>query len=597
MRRLIGITTALLLLAGLAVRAQGPEPTPLPLYALPDVRQARLYTSSTLALSSDGRTLLATNMLNNTISFVEVIIPTAASLKTELPVGADPRTIAYTPNNSRALVTLRGEGSLAVVDTLARAVLTKIPLGGSLPYAVISDRDDRALVSLQGSAEIVEVDLNAETVRRRIAVPDQPAGLAVWGDFLYVTHFQSGDLSLVYLPRGERIDTVSTGLDTGLSASLDIDVQRSLAYLPQTRSNASNRYLTFDTTVFPVANVVNLRSLTAEPARRINLSTADRPVNMPFAVTVDRFRNWLYIANAGSNDVSVIDLNTGLARANIRVGANPRGLQLNRDNTYLYVHNMIDGTLTVVETNRLQAVDVLPISTPLVSNDIILGAQLFHSAADPRLSENRWLSCATCHFDGLPDGRTWQGFADGPRNTPALFNLIETAPYNWSGTWDEIQDVELRIRALQAGTGLIEDFPVELPDGPPHANLSFDLDLLALYLLALKPPPNPYTFEPDVIARGETVFNEQGCAECHSGGAGTDLRRHDVGTGRSSAEKRGSEFDTPGLRHLWLSAPYFHDGSAPTLRDVFTQPGAHQLVRMVEPADLDALLAYLLSRA
>src|SRR5690606_24018685 len=217
--------------------------------------------------------------------------------------------------------------------------------------------------------------------------------------------------------------------------------------------------------------------------------------DLPFAIAVDPFRNWLYIANAGSDDVTVIDVSTGLSRANIPVGANPRGVLLNRDNTYLFVHNAVDATLTIVETNRLQAIDVLPISTPVVSNDILLGAELFHSATDSRLSEDRWISCATCHFDGQPDGRTWEGFPDGPRNTPPLYNLIETSPYNWSGTWDEVQDVELKIRWLQTGTGLIEDFPVSEPNGAPHANLSIDLDVLTAYLLSLTPPPNPSNFD------------------------------------------------------------------------------------------------------
>ncbi len=590
MRHLIWMISALLLLVGTTALAQ--EPTPLPLYALPDTRE-RTFTSSTLALDSSGRVLVANNMLNNSVSFVDMLIPTAAELIVEVPVGLDPRSVAVTPDDTLALVTLRGENSLGVVDFETRAPLPSIPLGGALPYAVVSGEPGRALVSLQGSNEVVEVDLVANTVTRRIPVAEGPAGLALWGDFLYVTHFWSGSLSLIYLPRGEVIDVISTGHDTSLSQGLDIDVQRSLAFLPQTRRNADSANPTFDTTVFPVINVVGLRGLMMQPPRRIDPSTADRPVNMPFALKVDPFRNWLYIANAGSNDVSVVDLNTGLARANIPVGANPRGLLLNRDNSYLFVHNGIDGTLTIIETNRLQAVDVLPISTPIISNDILLGAELFHSAADSRLSEDRWLSCATCHFDGLPDGRTWQGFASGPRNTPTLYNLIETAPYNWSGSWDELQDVELKIRTVQAGTGLIEDFPISEANGTPHANLSFDLDLLVAYLLSLKPPANPNQFDDALVERGAAIFVEQGCDTCHTGPAGTDLQTHDVGT--ASATDTRTEFDTPTLRYLWLSAPYFHDGSAATLLDLFGLPGAHEISRTLEHRDLKALIAYLLS--
>lgn len=593
MRRLLWISLALLGLT-VVVQAQVPEPTPLPLYALPDNRSARPVSSGSLALTNEGRTLVATNMLNNSLSFVEVFTPNAARLIEEIPVGTDPRSVAITPDTSRVLVTLRGEGSLAVVDFQTRELLTKIALDGSLPYAVVSDRNNRALVSLQGSNEIVEVDLVNSRVSRRLSVPASPAGLTVWGDFLYITHFWSGDVSLMYLPRGVVIDTVSTGSDTGISQAIGIDVQRGLAYLPQTRSNAGNRALTFDTTVFPVVNVLDLRGLVSLPRSRVDLSTADRPVNMPFAIAVDPFRNWLYIANAGSDDVTVIDVSTGLSRANIPVGANPRGVLLNRDNTYLFVHNAVDATLTIVETNRLQAIDVLPISTPVVSNDILLGAELFHSATDSRLSEDRWISCATCHFDGQPDGRTWEGFPDGPRNTPPLYNLIETSPYNWSGTWDEVQDVELKIRWLQTGTGLIEDFPVSEPNGAPHANLSIDLDVLTAYLLSLTPPPNPSNFDSALLERGQQVFEEQDCGTCHSGAAGTDFQAHDVGTGDPEKERRGTAFDTPTLRYLWLSAPYFHDGTAATLMDVFTQPGEHELIKTVDQADIEALIAYLL---
>jgi YVTN family beta-propeller protein len=167
---------------------------------------------------------------------------------------------------------------------------------------------------------------------------------------------------MIYLPQGQVVSTASTGGDTGLSQAIELDITRGIAYLPQTRSNAQNEHLTFDTTVFPVINVMDLRGLRLERRTRITLDTADRPVNMPFALALDRFRNWLFVANAGSKDVSVIDLNTGLARSHIEVGANPRGILLNRDGSFLFVHNVLDGTITVVETRNDRIVDVLPIS-------------------------------------------------------------------------------------------------------------------------------------------------------------------------------------------------------------------------------------------
>ncbi|MBL8166140.1 MAG: beta-propeller fold lactonase family protein [Anaerolineae bacterium] len=585
---LIGIS---LMLFGLAllptptVNAQQ-EPTPFPLYALPDARLTTAVSSSTLALGRDNRTLVTANMLSNTLSVFSI---SQGELLAELPIGIDPRSVALTEDGTRAVTANRGDGTLSVVtiSDLANPITQTIDLGGGQPYGVVLGEGDRAYVSLQGSAQVVVVDLLSGQVLNRIAVPPQPSGLALWGDFLYVTHFWSGQISLIYLPLSRVATTVSSGLDTSISQAIEIDVTRGIAYLPQTRSNAQNTFLTFDTTVFPVVNVLDLRGLSVRRPDRVTLDTADRSVNMPFAVALDRFRQWLFVANAGSNDVSVIDLNTGLARANIQVGANPRGILLNRDNSLLFVHNVLDGTLTIIETRNLTVDDEVAISDVNIPVDALIGAQLFYSAADARLSANRWLSCANCHFDGASDGRVWQGLPEGPRNTPLLYNLLGTAPYNWSASWDELADVELKIRLLQGGSGLIEGQAASPALGDPHAGRSLDLDVLASYLGTLTGPANPNPTGTEAVARGEQIFTEQECATCHAGTTGSDLLRHDVGT--------GGEFDTPALRWLWLSAPYFHDGRAAALHDVFALPGAHQLIATLSAEDIDALVAYLLT--
>lgn len=591
----IGLVLAVLLLlfmvtpsTPLGLAAQIDEtPTPLPLFSLPDSRANRAYTSSTVAFGNDRQTMVTANMINNSMT---ILIPQFNQLIAEIPVGRDPRSVAITPDGVRALVVNHGDGTLSVVSLLSNEVITTIPLG-VLPYGVVTNSDNLAYVSLEGSDEIAIVDLVDEQVSSTIPVSDAPAGLTLWGDFLYVTHFWSGAVSLIYLPQARVIQTVNTGSDTALFQNIELDTTRGVAYLPQTRLNAQNRTLTYDTIAFPVVNALNLRDMTLIRERRIALDVVDRPVNMPFAAAIDRFAQRLYVANAGSDSISVIDLATGTARAHIPVGANPRGLVLNGDNTLLYVHSALDGTITTINTSSLAIVDVMPIINLSISLDLLLGAQLFHSATDARISAGDSMSCATCHFDGQSDGRVWKGFPDGPRNTPLLYNLPETVPYTWSAGWDQLADVETKIRWLQAGTGLI-DAP-EAAD--PHPGVSIDLDLLTQYLITLQAPPNPYQFPDDVIQRGREVFTVQNCADCHIGPAGTDLQSHNVGTGTSDLEKRGAAFDTPSLRGLWQSAPYFHDGSAQTLRDVFELPGAHRLIFDVPPEDIDALIDYLLA--
>jgi YVTN family beta-propeller protein len=577
------LMTGLMLLDDPAPTLAQTEPTPFPLYALPDARLSVAQSSNTLAIGRDNITLVAANMFSNSVAIINL---PQTTLRAEIPVGIDPRSVALTNDGTRAVSANRGDGTLSLID-LAAQNATSITVGGLWPYGVVIDTNDMTYVTLQGSAEVIAVDLTTQQVTQRIPVHPFPSGIALWGDFLYVTHFWDGTISLIYLPEGRVVQTVSMGQDISAASAIEIDITRGLAYLPQTRSFAANPAPTFDSRILPVVNVLALHDLSLLQENRIALDTADRPVNMPLALALDRFRERVYVANAGSDSVSVIDLNTGLALAHIEVGANPRGLILNRDNSLLLVNNALDGTLSVVDTRNFEVRDNLPISDFNVPVDRLVAATLFHSASDARMNYGGAMSCANCHFDGMSDGRVWETSAGTLRNTPLLYNLLETPPYTWDNTWDELADLELHLRRLQYGSGLITNGAVNEPAGVPHAGRSLDLDSLTDYLATLSGPPNLLVLDAARVERGAAVFAAQGCGSCHLGASGSDLQIHDVGT--------GGTFGTPTLRWLWLSAPYLHDGRAATLRDVFLVPGDHALIQSVQLDDIDALMTYLLS--
>jgi len=81
----------------------------------------------------------------------------------------------------------------------------------------------------------------------------------------------------------------------------------------------------------------------------------------------------------------------------------------------------------------------------------------------------------------------------------------------------------------------------------------------------------------DAERRGEKLFrtafagmNRMSCASCHIPSANfTDGRRHNLGTVKGSGPySRDGALDTPTLLSAKYTAPYFHDGSQPTLRSV-----------------------------
>ncbi|HYD51325.1 MAG TPA: hypothetical protein VEA99_01810 [Gemmatimonadaceae bacterium] len=82
------------------------------------------------------------------------------------------------------------------------------------------------------------------------------------------------------------------------------------------------------------------------------------------------------------------------------------------------------------------------------------------------------------------------------------------------------------------------------------------------------------SYDRGAARRGKVVFDAR-CASCHVGGTGTDnntgVLHAPSETGMDSAyaaRTATKQYRTTPLRGLWQHAPYFHDGSAKTLRDV-----------------------------
>ena len=104
--------------------------------------------------------------------------------------------------------------------------------------------------------------------------------------------------------------------------------------------------------------------------------------------------------------------------------------------------------------------------------------------------------------------------------------------------------------------------------------------------------------------RGRDVFQRAGCPECHGGPDFTDSASgaiHDVGTLKPTSGQRLKGplegLDTPTLRGIWETAPYLHDGSAPTLLDVVDSQNPddrHGTTQDLSEAERSDLVSYLL---
>lgn len=280
-----------------------------------------------------------------------------------------------------------------------------------------------------------------------------------------------------------------------------------------------------------------------------------------------------------------------------------------------------------MQLTPLPSQTLAPKANPTTTAKVELGRLLFF---DPILSSSREVSCATCHHPryGWSDGRSTPigtgGIGIGParrvretipspvlgRNTPSLLNIRfagmvsgkpyepSTAPMFWDGRVQglEVQAlVPIRTQGELCGAGCHEDTAVEtavkrvneIPEYRRRFAATYQRSessqvtaeqlahVLAAFERSLVTAPSPFDryLEGDASAiseearQGLRVFETAGCIQCHGGPMFSDYKLHFIGVVENGRQAR-QPFRTPTLRNLNHTAPYMHNGSQRTLRDV-----------------------------
>lgn len=541
-----------------------------------------------------------------------------------LPYGSAPHGLLFDHAGTTGYVTLSGSGEVLRFDPRSRSVTGRAPAGHD-PRALALSPDGATL----HTARFISPDSGAE-LSAFTTSPFARTGTATYPVFEDAA-FENGAngrglpnylVALLPEPRGERV---------WIAAKKD-NILRGTARdgLP----------LTFETSVrsilAPFTPALGELPPLPLPAETLDLDNSAPPSALAFSPLGD----YLFAASQGNNEIEVVDLFTRAHVTRFATGLAPHGLALDPARRRLWVSNFTGRSVTVLDLGGFLEFGnpslPRPITLPATSSEPLSPAELrgkriFYSAKDvddsdlnpSRMSLDSYLSCAVCHLDGGHDGRTWD-FTDrgeGLRNTIDLRGRAGLAHgrLHWSANFDEVQDFENDIRNEFGGTGFLPDSAWNDPEiratlgSKPKAGRSADLDALAAYVSSLgrESLPRSPQREPDgrlgpEALRGLAVFQAASCADCHAGARFTDGQAHDVGTLRlASGARLGGPLtgiDTPTLLGLFDSAPYLHDGSAPTLESVFDRfdpaaapgsPGrAHDLSAFSAP-DRAALLRYL----
>jgi len=170
---------------------------------------------------------------------------------------------------------------------------------------------------------------------------------------------------------------------------------------------------------------------------------------------------------------------------------------------------------------------------------------------------------------------------NGPAVIPPAFGLFGVHKVTFTGDGDRLAYWNRYVAVTQmGGHGTFSDprIGVNVTNGTDDL-VSDKLDALEAYQLTIAAPAPPAgSFDAAAADRGRLVFEGAGrCSTCHSGDKFTDAneRLHPASDSVAEPEPNGAPsyvarsatklYRTSPLRGLWQHAPYFHNGSAPTL--------------------------------
>ena len=250
---------------------------------------------------------------------------------------------------------------------------------------------------------------------------------------------------------------------------------------------------------------------------------------------------------------------------------------------------------------------ILPASYPQPADNqstparVELGKTLFF---DARISGSGVMSCASCHLPelGWTDGKKLPVMPNGdvvPRHSPSMLNLAYNNIYMWDGRKSTLEeqaigphrhlskaDFATATARLREMPGYKTMFAAAYPGEPINEETIAKAWAAFERTLVSRNSPFDRWAAGDTTAltpeqyRGYKLFVDPAkgnCASCHSGANFTDNGFHNIGLRsgkdegrfpfRKVASMKGA-FKTPTLRDIERTAPYYHDGSAATLRDV-----------------------------
>jgi YVTN family beta-propeller protein len=258
-------------------------------------------------------------------------------------------------------------------------------------------------------------------------------------------------------------------------------------------------------------------------------------------------------------------------------------LRYSKDGQRVYVANYLLNAIQVVDPHGRKVERTIDLGGPAEPSLVRQGETIFY---DGQRSLDQWYSCASCHYEGHTNSLVMDTRNDGRNGNYkvvlSLRNVTRTGPWTWHG-WQK--DIE---------TAMHKSLTDSMLGKAPSEE---EIKALVAFLDTLEHPANPRR-GPDgklgeAAQRGQRVFNQAGCLDCHSGPFYTDGKVHDVGLATRGDAYQG--FNPPSLLGAYDRLLYLHDGRSRSIEEVLLGPHSPAKVtgRSLAENELKDLVEYL----
>jgi hypothetical protein len=507
---------------------------------------------------------------------------------TEIDLRDNARPFRLHVEDTRAWVTLRGTGEIAAIDLDTPRVewTTRVCLE---PRGVTRSPAGPIVVVCAGG-EIVEVDDDGAVLRLDVLDSDLRDVVAA-GDDLLVSRFVSAEVLEVDPVTLEETTRTRPLVRGGVAWRMRLH-DSSVFLLHQHRSmlpvdlsevettGADSAPYGSETESTETGTIVEtvITELTGSSSRAIGFITALAGVRLgvDFVVKED---GTLAVADAGATESdgggpALMRFAAGWMRGGVESAMEARVLETWGRASALALD--VDGTLVLQSASPISLVRAEEDGTLLEDppNDQTAAVRLFHASTNARIS------CASCHPEGLDDGRVWT-FADDSgvierRTMPLAGRILSRLPYHWDAAHADPHALMADTFVRRMGGSI----------SPTETQVLFEwLDGLRHVR------SHPQRPELD-IETGRAAFTTAGCGDCHAGPAFTNNQRAFVGNHSEPA------FKVPSLLGVGIRNDLLHDGCAYDLDERFGDacgalPDDHGLISRLNEDQIEALKAYL----